>query len=82
MPLWLLLLPYAVVLTIFIVFSLFNFGHLLHYGFFTFKAVAFLILYSVATLTIFLWTTQNLSGVDWTQPLIGLEEFGISGTPF
>ncbi len=82
MPLWLLLIPYAAILAIFLIFSFFNFGHLLHYGFFTFKAVAFLILYLVATLTIFLWTTQNLAGVDWVQPLISLEGFGISGTPF
>lgn len=76
MPLWLLLIPYAIIFAIFIIFSLFNFWHLLRFGFFTFRAALFLIFYISTGLGIIFWTLQNLAGIDWIQPLFTLDGFG------
>ncbi len=78
MPLWLLLIPYAIIFALFLLFSVFNFFHLLRYGFFTFPAALFLILYVGTALAILLWTTQTLAGTEWSQSLFIMEGFPIN----
>ncbi len=68
-PLWVLLIPYAIVLAVFVFFALINFYYLVRFGFLTFGSVLFFLLFVGSSAMVLLSTWQALAGVDWSAPL-------------
>lgn len=72
-PLWILLVPAAIIVVLSIVFALVNLLQIVRFGFLSGTAiVAFCIFLGVASI-IALQTWGALVGVDWNQPLIGTQ---------
>ena len=69
-PLYYLLIPWAIVIGITVLLSLVNLFHLVHYGFFTFRSALFCMLYYGAVAIVLFWTFQELSQFDWHQVLL------------
>ncbi len=74
MTLSLLLLPYAVVVILFIMASLIYLGHLLRYGVADFSLAVVLIIFLLVSSSLLVTSFRSLSAVDWSMPL----EFGSS----
>jgi len=69
LPLYLILIPYGLVLAVFVVFSLFNLFHLVRYGFWNFHSALFVLIYLFISAALLLWTWQVLADTDWSMPL-------------
>ncbi|MBI4135423.1 hypothetical protein HY477_01680 [Candidatus Uhrbacteria bacterium] len=69
-PLVFLLIPYAVIIGLVILFSFVNLYHLLHYGFFYFSAALFTYLFYGAVAIILFWAYQELSAVNWSSAVL------------
>jgi hypothetical protein len=81
LPLWLVLIPYGLILATFLLFSFFNLWHLFHFGFFTFSSALFVLAYLFISAALLLWTYQSLKEVDWSQPLYSLEHLSQFNPP-
>lgn len=57
----------------FILYSLFNFYHLLRFGFFSFTNIAFMIAYLVVSAVLLALSFNLLAAFDWQTPLFSLE---------
>lgn len=68
-PLWALLIPYGIILVLFVFFTLMNLYHLVRFGFFTFGAVMFFLMFTGASAFVLMTAWQSLGSVDWNQPL-------------
>lgn len=74
LPLWLILIPYGLVLVFFVVFSLFNIFHLVHYGFWKFSSALFVLCFLFISAAWLLWTYQALVDTDWQIPLTEISD--------
>jgi len=71
-PLWVLLIPAAIIVALVIIFALINLLQLHRFGFFNRTAfVAFVIFVTLAGV-VFMQTVGALEGVDWNAPLLTL----------
>jgi hypothetical protein len=82
--LWLTLIPYGLILVVFVLFSFFNLFHLLRYGFWNFQSALFVLVYLFVSAALLLWTYQALANTDWSYPLYSAEglpniQFGPEG---
>lgn len=69
-PLWVLLVPAAIIVFLVVAFALINLLQVYRFGFFSVTAlVAFLLFVGVAGV-VSLQTFGALNGVDWTAPLL------------
>ncbi|KKU11316.1 MAG: hypothetical protein UX17_C0082G0003 [Parcubacteria group bacterium GW2011_GWC2_45_7] len=71
-PLWSILILWAIFVGVTVLFSLFNLYHILHYGFWTFQSALFSFLYYGIVIIIIFWTLQQLPQFDWSQPIFTL----------
>lgn len=74
LPLYLILLPYGLILAIFVLFSLFNIFHLVHYGFWKFSSALFVLCYLFVNAAWLLWTYQALADIDWSMPITQISD--------
>lgn len=68
-PLWALLIPYGIILVLFVFFTLMNLYHLVRFGFLTFGSVIFFLMFAGASAFVLVTAWQGLGSVDWNQPL-------------
>jgi len=64
---------YLVVVFLFILYSLFNFYHLLRFGFFSFANIAFMVAYLVIAGALLALSFNLLAVFDWQTPLFSLK---------
>ena len=67
-PLWTILIVWAVFVGFTVLLSLVNLFHLVHYGFFTFKSALFSLLYYGIVAIVLFWAIQALAPFDFNQP--------------
>lgn len=68
-PLWTILILWALFVGATVLLSLVNLFHILHYGFWTFKSAVFALLYYGTVIVVLYWTWGQLGNFDWGQPL-------------
>jgi len=66
---------YLIFVVIFGVYSLFNFYHLIRFGFLSSVNILVMILYAVLSALFIIFTLDQLAVFDWRQPLIDLSIF-------
>ena len=78
-PLWTILLLWAIFVGFTVLLSLVNLFHILHYGFWTFKSALFSLLYYGTVIIILFWAWQELGQFDLSQPLftVGKSNFSL-----
>ncbi len=69
MTLALLLIPYALVVLLFLLASVVFIYHLLRFGVANFSLAVIVLIYVIVSTTLLTTSFQSLSGVDWQQPL-------------
>lgn len=81
-PLWTVLLLWALFVGATVLLSLVNLYHLLHYGFWTFKSALFSLLYYGTVIILLYWTWTQFVQFDWSVPLftIGQPNFSLPTT--
>lgn len=68
-PLWVILIIWAIFVGATVLLSLVNLFHILHYGFWTFKSALFSFFYYGVVIIVLYWTWGQLGNFDWSQPL-------------
>ena len=78
-PLWTILLLWAIFVGFTVLLSLVNLFHILHYGFWTFKSALFSLFYYGTVAIILFWAWQEIGQFDLSQPLfiIGKPELSL-----
>ncbi len=86
-PLYLALVPFALVLVGVAIMAVVSIGHLMHYGATTFLSFLITFAYLAGSATILFITWQMVQDVDWTQPVEirlsvpGMPSGGVSSQP-
>jgi hypothetical protein len=68
-PYWVLLIPYALVMSLLIFFGVMNLFHLLRYGFFSPVAIGMTFFLIAGTIFLLMVSYYLLSPIDWSQEL-------------
>ncbi|MEK7570317.1 MAG: hypothetical protein AAB515_02680 [Patescibacteria group bacterium] len=82
LPLWLLLIPFALLLLVWLVFSIVAITKMLRFGFLSRPAVISSFAYILFAVVILLTTITGLSAVDWSTSLeIGTPDIALPALP-
>lgn len=76
LPLWIILIPLALVFVLYIAFSIVDFIHLFQFGSFTFLSFVVTFCYIGGTAIIAAAAYTALQPIDWNAPLIAFSGFG------
>jgi len=67
LPLYLLLIPYGILVAVFFILALINIYHMIVYGFLSFSSTFMTFIFLVGTIIIFYATYALAADIDWMQ---------------